>query len=122
MFPLEGHFVHLPENPDSGDTSVVLSVFYEVSKCANPTFDIICDGVDQVSKEVECPVESKKAIALQGLLPKRISSYFTYENSDGEEIIFIIMATPAKISKRQLVGITSICDENGVQYLQRKIS
>ncbi|CAH2004074.1 unnamed protein product [Acanthoscelides obtectus] len=29
MFPLEGHFVHLPENPDSGDTSVVLSVFYE---------------------------------------------------------------------------------------------
>lgn len=123
IFPLEGHFVHFKKDLETFEEAkkcekgfVVLSALYVISKCENSVFEELSEAVQQVCDDIQTPVQCQNEICYKSLLPKCCSSFYSYEGSlttpdYAENVTWIIVADPGRISRAQYKALTSIVNE-----------
>lgn len=122
QFPLECHFLHQRSDMNEEEAYscdkgfCIISVFYELSKCLNPTFEEISEAAQEVCDEVNTRLRCENGICFQTLLPKYRTSYFTYEGSlttkpFKENVIWIVMEEPGRIGRLQYKALTGLTNK-----------
>ncbi|KAM4808100.1 carbonic anhydrase 15-like [Rhinophrynus dorsalis] len=119
QFPMELHIVHMnakyksiAEAKKDPQGLAVLGFFFTVGETDNPNYNVLVDGIKNVSLE-GMSMDLASTFPLEMLLPPRdkLSMYYRYQGSlttpdCSEVVIWTVFEQPITISRRQLQVLT----------------